>query len=82
MDSDREANLLGQITGIVGVLSAVINALPPSARKQLPGRLHASFEPLIAKMLADTGADADAAREGAEMVRNTFLAALMRRDAE
>ena len=79
MKSDRDAYMLGQLTGIVGVLSAVVDALPPAAREQLPARLHASFEPLIAVMLADTGADADVAREGAEMVRDTFLEALRRK---
>lgn len=72
---DRDAFLLGQITGIICVLSVVVDALPPSARKRLPARLHASFEPLIAVMLADTGVDADVAREGAEIVRDTFLIA-------
>ena len=75
---DRDVYQLGQVTGIVGVLSAVVDVLPRSARQRLPARLHASFEPLIAVMLTDSGARADVAREGAEMVRDAFLAGLSR----
>ena len=76
MDTDRNAFSLGQTAGIVAVLSAVIRALPSPARSQLPEQINASFEPLIAGLLADAGADADAGREGAEMVRDIFLAEL------
>ncbi len=76
LDHDREAHLQGQIAGLVAVLSAVINALPQALRDQLPGRLDASFEPLITTMLNADGADADAGRAGAESVRDVFLASL------
>jgi len=78
MQRDKDAYLLGQLAALVGVLSVVMAALPPSVRKQLPGRIDAQIEPLIALMLADSGVDADDGREGAEMVRDLFLDALGR----
>jgi hypothetical protein len=68
-----EANLMGQVAGIIAVMLAVVQALPPSTRKRLPHQLHTQFESLIAAMCKTGAAEAVPAREGAEWVRDLFL---------
>ena len=74
MNHERdEANLMGQVAGIIAVMSAVVQALPPSTRKRLSQQLHTQFESLIAAMRTTGTSDAEAGREGAEWVRDLFL---------
>ncbi len=74
MDDERdEANLMGQVAGIIAVMSAVVQALPPSTRKRLPQQLHTQFDSLLAAMSATGAHEARAGREGAEWVRDLFL---------
>ena len=74
MSGEREeANLMGQVAGIIAVMSAVVQALPPTTRKRLQQQLRAQFESLIAAMRATGAAEAEAGRVGAEWVRDLFL---------
>jgi hypothetical protein len=74
MDHERdEANLMGQVAGIVAVMLAVVQALPPSTRKRVLQQLHSQFESLIAAMGTTGGTEAKLGREGAEWVRDLFL---------
>ena len=67
-----EANLMGQVAGIIAVMLAIVQALPPTTRKRLPQHLHAEFASLIAAMCAGPAAT-EGGREGAEWVRDLFL---------
>ena len=74
MDHERdEANVMGQVAGIIAVMSAVVLALPPSTRKRLPQQIRAQFDSLIAAMRTTGTVEAEAGREGAEWVRDLFL---------
>jgi hypothetical protein len=74
MDNERdEANLMGQVAGIIAVMSAVVQSLPPSTRKRLAQQLHPQFESLMEAMCTMGPAEAEPAREGAEWVRDLFL---------
>src|SRR3954470_17062917 len=74
MDRERdEANLMGQAAGLIAVLFAVVQALPPSTRKRLPQQLNAQFDSLLAAMRATGAPDTDASVAGAEWVRDLFL---------
>ena len=69
---EDQANLMGQVAGIVAAMLAIEQALPPTTRKRLTQHLHAQFESLITAMSAgDTGASSG--REGAEWVRDLLL---------
>ena len=74
MNNERdEANLMGQVAGIIAVMSAIVQALPPSTRKRLQQQLHVQFESLTAAMCTTGAAEAGPAREGAEWIRDLVL---------
>ena len=74
MDRERdEANLMGQFAGMIAVMSAMVQALPPSARKRMQQHLHVQFDTLIAAMCKTGETEARAGREGAEWIRDLFL---------
>ena len=74
MNQERdEANLMGQVAGMIAAMSAIIQALPASTRKRLSQQLHAQFESLLAAMRTTGATEAQAGREGAEWVRDLFL---------
>lgn len=66
-------DMLGQITGLVAVLSAMIDTMPRDTLIAFRKGLDKEFEPLLAMMLADPASDADPSREGVEAVREAFL---------
>jgi hypothetical protein len=68
-----EANLMGQVAGIIAVMSAVVEALPPTTRNRLLQQLHTRFESLLAAMRATGATEGESGREGAEWVRDLFL---------
>lgn len=72
----EQGKTFGQIVGLVGVLSAVIHALPADLRTKIRQEIENEFEPTIARLLAETHPNADAEREGAEMVRDSFIESL------
>ena len=74
MDNERdEANLIGQVAGIIAMMSAIVQALPPSTRKRVLQRMHPQFESLMDAMCTTGSAAAGPASEGAEWVRDLFL---------
>ncbi len=74
MNSERdEATLMGQVAGMIAVMSAIVRALPPTARKRMQQQLHSQFESLMAAMSATEAQGIGAGREGAEWVRDLFL---------
>jgi hypothetical protein len=64
---------MGQVAGMIAVMSAIVQALPPSTRKRMQKLMHAQFESLIEAMCTTGSAEALPAREGAEWVRDLFL---------
>lgn len=68
-----EANLMGQVAGIIAVMSALVDALPATTRNRLLRQLHARFESLLAAMRATGAPEGESGREGAEWVRDLFL---------
>ncbi len=74
MNSERdEATLMGQVAGMIAVISAIVRALPPTARKRMQQQLHIQFESLMAAMSATEAQGVRAGRDGAEWVRELFL---------
>ena len=70
----NDSHLMGQIGGIIAMLSALVQTLPPATRKRLVRQTHAEFESLVAAMSQSAGApDAQKSREGAEWIRDLFL---------
>ena len=68
-----EASLMGQVAGIIAVMSAIVHSLPPSTRKRLTQQLHTQFEALLTAMRATGTPEGASGREGAEWVRDLFL---------
>jgi methionine salvage enolase-phosphatase E1 len=71
--SRDHAHLMGQIAGIIAVISAVIEALPPTARKRLERHMHSQFESLLAAMQKAGASEAGTEFEGAKWVRDLYL---------
>jgi hypothetical protein len=79
MDNYRdEANWMGQVAGMIAVMSAVVQSLPPSTRKRLVQQLRPQFESLMEAMCTTGSAEAEPAREAAEWVRDLFLKQIAR----
>ena len=74
MEYSRDhAHLMGQIAGIIAVISAVIEALPPTARKRLERQMHSQFESLLAAMHRTGASEAGTEFEGAKWIRDLYL---------
>jgi hypothetical protein len=70
--------LMGQVAGMIAVMSAVVQALPPSTRTRVQKQMHAQFESLIEAMCTTGSAEGLPACEGAEWVRDLFLKRIAR----
>jgi len=68
-----EANLMGQIAGMIAVMTAVVQALPPTTRRRLPAQLGVQFDALLTAMRTTAPDDVESGIEGAEWVRDLFL---------
>jgi hypothetical protein len=68
-----EPNLMGQIAGMIAIMSAMVKSLPPSTRKKLLNQAHAEFESLLAAMSTTSGSGAQTERECVEWMRDHFL---------
>jgi hypothetical protein len=74
MNHERdEAFLMGQAAGIIAVMSALVQALPPSTHKRMLQKLGPQFESLFAAMRTTGATEAQMERKGAEWVRDLFL---------
>jgi len=67
------AFLMGQTAGIIAVVSALVQASPPSTRKRMLQKLRPKFESLIGGMRETGMTEAQTERKGAEWVRDLFL---------
>jgi hypothetical protein len=68
-----EANLMGQVAGIIAALSALIDALPPATCKRLQRQLDARFDSLLAGMRSSGAGEGTAECEGAQWVRELLV---------
>ena len=74
MEQERdEAFLMGQAAGIIAVMSALVQASPPSTRKRMLEKLRPQFESLFTAMRTTGITEAQTERKGAEWVRDLFL---------
>lgn len=74
MEHERdEAFSMGQAAGIIAVMSALVQASPPSTRKRLREKLRPQFDFLLASMRKTGMTEAQTERQGAEWVRDLFL---------
>ena len=81
MEHERdEAFLMGQAAGIIAVMSALVQASPPSTRKRMLEKLRPQFESLFAAMRATGTTEAQTERKGAEWVRDLFLSQITQGD--
>jgi hypothetical protein len=64
---------MGQIAGIIAVISAVIEALPPTARNRFERQVHRQFESLLAAMHRTGASEAGTEFEGAKWIRDLCL---------
>ena len=68
-----EANLMGQVAGMIAAVSALIDALPPTTCRRLQRQLDARFTSLLEGMRSSGAGEGTAEREGAQWVRELFL---------
>ena len=81
MNHERdEAFLMGQAAGIIVVMSALVQASPPSTRKRMLQKLRPQFDSLIAAMRTTGATEAQTERKGAEWVRDLFLSQIAEAD--
>ena len=69
-----EALLMGQAAGLIAVMSALVQASPPSTRKRKLEKLRPQFESLITAMHTTGVTESMTEQKGAEWIRNLFLA--------
>jgi len=68
-----EPNVLGQMAGIIAMMSALVKTLPPATRKRLLDQTQVEFESLLAAMSAADVSQVRSERESAEWMRDLFL---------
>lgn len=71
-ESDKP-DLVGQMAGIIAMMSALVKALPPSTRKRLLHQTQVEFESLLAAMATAGASQVQAERESVEWMRDLFL---------
>ncbi|HKA40867.1 MAG TPA: hypothetical protein VKF40_02645 [Burkholderiales bacterium] len=83
MDEERDRpNLLGQMAGIIAMMSALVKTLPPSIRKRLRQQTQVEFESLLAAMSTASAAEVHAERESVEWMRDLFLRRIEQPDSK
>ena len=74
MEEERdEPNLLGQMAGIIAMISALVKVLPPSTRKRLLQQIEVEFESLLMAMSGAGALHVQAERERVIWMRDLFL---------
>jgi hypothetical protein len=83
MDDERDVpHLMGQTAGLIAMMSALVKALPPTARKRLLRQTHAEFESLLATISTTSASEAQSEREGVEWMRDLFLKRIAEADSK
>src|SRR5262245_14986803 len=77
-----EPGLTGQVAGIIAMMSALLKALPPTARQRLQKQMHAEFESLLAVMSTSNGPDGQADLNSVEWIRDLFLKKIEQLDSK
>ena len=80
-EESAEHSVLGQMAGIIAMMSALVKALPPSTRKRLLHQTQVEFESLLTAM-STAGTQAQAERESVEWMRDLFLRRIEQADAK
>ena len=78
----HESNLMGQIAGIIAMMSALVKTLPPTTRKKLLHQTHVEFESLLAAMSTTSSSKGPTEREGVEWMRDLFLKRIAQADSK
>ena len=73
VEESDERSLMGQVAGIIAMMSALVKTLPPTTRRRLQGQIHAEFESLLSAMSTTGGPDVLAERSSVEWMRDLFL---------
>jgi len=73
-----EALLMGQAAGLIAVMSALVQASPPSTRKRMLEKLRPQFESLFAAMRTSGMTEAQTELKVAEWVRDLFLSQILK----
>ena len=74
MEKERdEPHVLGQVAGIIAMMSALVRTLPPSTRKRLLNQVQVEFDALLTSMSATDASQVRAERESVEWMRDLFL---------
>ena len=81
-DQCDEANMLGQMAGIIAMLSALVKVLPSSTRRRLLDQTQVEFESLLAAMSAAGPSQVQMERESVEWMRDLFLRNVQQADAK
>src|SRR5215510_13372863 len=82
MEEEDGSNLVGQMAGIIAMMSALIKVLPPSTRKRLLHQMQVEFESLLATMSQAGASQVQADRESVEWMRDLFLRRLEQAEAK
>lgn len=75
-------DLVGQVAGIIAMLSALVKTLPPAARKRLLRQMQIEFESLLTAMSATGASPVQTERESVEWMRDLFLKRIEQADAK
>ena len=75
-----QPNLLGQMAGIIAMMSALAKTLPPAARRRLLHETQVEFESLLAAMSGAGDSQVRAERESVEWMRDLFLKRIAQAD--
>ena len=81
-EKHEEPDLVGQMAGIIAMMSALVKVLPQSTRKRLLLQIQVEFESLLAAMSAAGASGGQAERESVEWLRDLFLRRIERADAK
>ena len=83
MGEERDKlDVLGQMAGIIAMISALVKTLPPSTRKRLLRNTQAEFESLLAAMSTGSASGAYVERESVEWMRDLFLKRIDQADSK
>jgi hypothetical protein len=81
MEEERDKpSVLGQMAGIIAMMSALVKALPPAARKRLLDQMQVEFDSLLASMSTADASQVPAERESVEWMRDLFLRRIAQAD--
>jgi len=83
MEKERdEPHVLGQVAGIIAMMSALVRTLPPSTRKRLLNQVQVEFDALLTSMSATDASQVRAERESVEWMRDLFLRRIAQADSK